>query len=130
MNSSLVAISTLVKSNIDERCLVNILMNISTTTLRDYLKLTNIYKSNSSKKKTNLVEMIVYGCITNKLDKNKIKAISIKEANQILNENKIVLKSLPGYGNAELKKKDMKPFEHDENNKEPCIKINDSLLKK
>ena len=130
MNSSLVAISTLVKSNIDERCLVNILMNISTIELWDYLKLTNIYKSNSSKKKTNLVEMIVYGCITNKLDKNKIEAISIKEVNQILNENKIVLKSLPGYGNAELKKKDMKPFEHDENNKEPCIKINDSLLKK
>ena len=130
MNSSWVAISTLVKSNADEKCLVNILMNISTIALRDYLKLTNIYKSNSSKKKTNLVEMIVYGCITNKLDKNKIEAISIKEANQILNENKIVLKSLPGYGNAELKKKDMKPFEHDENNKEPCIKINDSLLKK
>ena len=55
MNSSLVAISTLVKSNIDERCLVNILMNISTIELWDYLKLTNIYKSNSSKKKTNLV---------------------------------------------------------------------------
>ena len=84
MNSSLVAISTLVKSNIGERCLVNILMNISTTTLRDYLKLTNIYKSNSSKKKTNLVEMIVYGCITNKLDKNKIEDVSIKKANKIL----------------------------------------------
>ena len=84
MNSSLVATSTLVKSNIGERCLVNILMNISTTTLRDYLKLTNIYKSNSSKKKTNLVEMMVYGCITNKLDKNKIEDVSIKKANKIL----------------------------------------------
>ena len=84
MNSSLVATSTLVKSNIGKRCLVNILMNISTTTLRDYLKLTNIYKSNSSKKKTNLVEMIVYGCITNKLDKNKIEDVSIKKANKIL----------------------------------------------
>ena len=84
MNSSLVATSTLVKSNIGKRCLVNILMNISTTTLRDYLKLTNIYKSNSSKKKTNLVEMMVYGCITNKLDKNKIEDVSIKKANKIL----------------------------------------------
>ena len=126
MNSSLVATSTLVKSNIGKRCLVNILMNISTTTLRDYLKLTNIYKSNSSKKKTNLVEMIVYGCITNKLDKNKIEDISIKKANKILKENKIILKSLPGYGNAELKKTDMKPSKYNENNnKEPCIKIND-----
>ena len=84
MNSSLVAISTLVKSNIGERCLVNILMNISTIALSDYLKLTNIYRCNSSKKKTNLVEMIVYGYITNKLDKNKIEDISKKDANEIL----------------------------------------------
>ena len=82
MNSSLVAISTLVKSNIGERCLIIFLMNISSTALRDYLKVTNIYCSNSSKKKTNYTEMIVYGCITNKL--NKIEDISIKEANEIL----------------------------------------------
>ena len=50
MNSTLVAISTLVKSNIDERCLINILMNISTPALRDYLKLANIYTGKSSKK--------------------------------------------------------------------------------
>ena len=51
MNSSLVAKSTLVKSNITERCLVNILMNISTLALRDYLKVRNIYRGNSSKRK-------------------------------------------------------------------------------
>ena len=50
MNSTLVAISTLVKSNIGERCLINILMNISTPALRDYLKLANIYRGKSSKK--------------------------------------------------------------------------------
>ena len=55
--------------------------------------------------------MIVYGCITNTLDKNKIEDTSIKEANKIINENKIMIKSLLGYGNAELKKKDM-PFEN------------------
>ena len=124
MNSSLVAISSLVKSNIGERCLIIFLMNISSTALRDYLKVTNIYCSNSSKKKTNYTEMIVYGCITNKL--NQIEDISIKEANKILKENKIILKSLPGYGNAELKRKGMKPFKYDKNNnEEPCIKIND-----
>ena len=105
MNSSLVAIATLIKGNIGERCLINILMNISTPALRDYLKLANISKGNSSKKKTNLVEMIVYGCITNKLNKNEIDDISIKETNKILKEKEIILKSLPGYGNAELKKK-------------------------
>ena len=89
-------------------------MNTSTTSLRDYFKLANIFKSNSSKKKTNLVEMIVYGCITNKI--NKIEDISMKEANEILKENKIVLRSLPGYGSVGLKKKAMKPTKYDENN--------------
>ena len=114
MGSAVVVISILVKSNIGKRFLINILMNISTPALRDYLKLANIYRGNSSKKKTNLVEIIVYGHITNTntLDKNKIEDISIKEANKLIKENKIMLRSLPGYGNAELKKKDIVPFEN------------------
>ena len=109
MNSSFVAISTLVKSDIGEKCLINILMNISTQGLKDYLKSANIYKGNASKKKTDLVEMIVYGCITDKLNKKVLEDISTKQPNQILNKSKITLKSLPGHGNAELKKKDIKP---------------------
>ena len=114
MGSAVVVISILVKSNIGKRFLINILMNISTPALRDYLKLANIYRGNSSKKKTNLVEIIVYGHITNTntLDKNKIEDISIKEANKLIKENKIMLRSLPAYGNAELKKKDIVPFEN------------------
>ena len=63
MNSSLVAISTLVKSNIGEKCLINILMNISTQSFRDYIRLANIYKgtyTKKKKKKTDLIEMIVW----------------------------------------------------------------------
>ena len=71
-----------------------------------------MYKGNSSKKKTTLVEMIVYGCITNKLNKNEIEDISIKETNKILKENGIILKSLPGYGNTEVKRKDMNPCDN------------------
>ena len=82
------------------------------TCLRDYLKFANTYTGNSSKKKTSLVQMIVYGHITNTLEKNKIEDISIKEANKIIKENKIMLRSLPAYGNAELKKKDIVPFEN------------------
>ena len=59
MNSSLVAIGTLLKSNIDEKCLINFLMNVPNQALRDYLKFANIYKGNSSKKKPDLVEMIL-----------------------------------------------------------------------
>ena len=68
-----------------------------------------IYKGNASKKKNDLVEMIVYGCITDKLNKKVLEDISTKQANQILNKSKIMVKSLPGYGNAKSKKKDIKP---------------------
>ena len=68
-HSSFVSIATLVKSNLGEKCLINILMNISTNALSDYLECAKIYKGASSKKNTNLVEMIVYGHITNKINK-------------------------------------------------------------
>ena len=110
MNSSFVGISTLIKSDIGEKCLINFLMNISTQALRYYLECPNIYKGNSTKKKTDLIEMIVYGCITDNLNKEGIEDISSKQANQILNKSNITVKSLPGYGNAELKKKDIKTY--------------------
>ena len=97
MSSSFVAISTLIKSDIGENCLVNFLVNISTQALRDYLKSANIYKGEASKKKNDLIEMIVYGCITNKLNKEGTEDISTKQANQILNKSNISVKSLPGY---------------------------------
>ena len=64
MNSTFAAISTLIKSNIREKCLINLLMNVSTKGLKYYMKCASIYKGTSTKKKTNLIEMIVYGCIT------------------------------------------------------------------
>ena len=85
-------------------------MNISTQALRYYLECTNIYKANSTKKKTDLIEMIVYGCITDELNKEGIEDISSKQVNQILNKSNITVKSLPGYENAELKKKVIKTY--------------------
>ena len=119
MNSAFVAISTLIKSDIVQKCLINFLMNISAQALRDHLECANIYKGNSPKKKTDLIEMIVYGCITEKLNKKGIEDISTKQANQILSKNKIIVKSLPGYGNAELKKKEIKPYVKEK----PLLKI-------
>ena len=105
MNSSFAAISILKKSDIGEKCLINFLMNISAQALTDYLECANIYKGNSPKKKTDLIEVIVYGCITEKLNEKQIEDISTKQANQILSKSKIIKKSLPAYGNTELKKK-------------------------
>ena len=61
IHSSFVSIATLVKSNLGERCLINILVNISSDALKDYLECGKIYEGASSKKKTDLVRMIVYG---------------------------------------------------------------------
>ena len=86
MYSSLVAISILVKSNIGEKFLTNFLMNVSTSALRKYLKLANIYKGELTKKKAELTEMIIYGCITNSINKYEIKEISKDQANKILRD--------------------------------------------
>ena len=64
--------------------------------------------------------MIVYEYITNKVSKEPIKDISINKAMSILKEKDILIKSLPGYGNLGLKKKDIKPFVS-----EFSIKLND-----
>ena len=110
MNSTFPVISTLVKSTIGGKCLTNFLMNVSTRALTDFLECAYIYKGTSPKKKTDLIEMIIYGCITEKLRKEEIEDISINWANQILNKNNITVKPLPGYGNAGLWKKEIKPF--------------------
>ena len=47
------------------------------------------------KKKTDLVEMIVSGHITDKINKMRMEDISKKEAKQILRSNKILVKPLP-----------------------------------
>ena len=119
MNSSFAVISTLIKSNIGETCLINFLMNVSTQALRDYLECANIYKGTSPKKKSDLIEMIMYGCITQKLDKKEIVDKSTKQAHQILNKNNIIIESLPGFENAALRKKEIKPCV----NEKPFIKV-------
>ena len=73
MNSTFTVINTLVKSNMGEKCLINFSMNVSTKALRDYLECANIYKGTSPKKKTNLIELIIYGCITEKLNKKRLR---------------------------------------------------------
>ena len=80
MNSSFVAISILVKSNIGKKCLISSLINMSNHALMSYLELANVYKSNASKKKADLIEMIVYGHMNGKISKSEVKDISIDTA--------------------------------------------------
>ena len=79
--SSFVAIVSLLKSNLGEQCLINILINISTKALSDYLECAKIYKGASSRKKRNLIEMIIYGHITNEI--NKMNHVDIPKMSAI-----------------------------------------------
>ena len=85
-------------------------MNVSTKGLKYYLECASIYKGTLPKKKTHLIEMIVYECMTGTLNKKDLEDILVKQANQILNKNNITIDSLPGYGNMGLKKKEIKLY--------------------
>ena len=109
MNSTFVVISTLLRTNIEENCLIKCLMNVSTKRLINYLECAFIYKGTSPKKKTDLIEMIAYECITGTLNKKDIECISTKKTNQVQNKNNII-DSLIGSGDMGLKKEEIKPF--------------------
>ena len=66
-------------------------MNVSTKGLKYYLECASIYKGTSPKKKTDLIEMIVYGCMTGTINKKDIEDISINQVKQILNKNNITI---------------------------------------
>ena len=92
-------INILLKSNLSERCLVNALMSINNETLRDYLRLANVQDGNSNQRKSDLIEMIVYGYMNGKVSKKSLENISTSTAINILKGKRITIKSLPGYGN-------------------------------
>ena len=121
MNSSFACISLLVKSNISKPCLINFLNELSSKSLRSYLKLANIFDGNSNKRKSDLIEMIIYDYMNGKLDNKTIDDISTEKLISILKENGTVIKSLPGYGNISKRKKDIKSYA--ENNNKCGVKI-------
>ena len=123
MNSSLVCIGILVKSNISKLCLINFLNDVSSRALRAYLGLAEVYDGNANKKKSDLIEMIVYGCMNGKLKNKVVDEISVKRAYTILRENNINIKSLPGYGNMGLRKKDIKPYVENKSNEKLSVNI-------
>ena len=114
MNSSFVCISILVKSKLPKNCLINHVIEISNQSLRGCFRLAYIYDGNSNKKKCDLIEMIIYGCMNGKLKNMNINDISNNKVNTILKEKEISIKSLPGYGNLGMRKKDLKSYEENE----------------
>ena len=123
MNSSLVCIGILVKSNISKLCLINFLNDESSRTLRAYLGLAEVNDGNANKKKIDLIEMIVYGCMNGKLKNKVVDEISVKRAYTILRENNINIKSLSGYGNMGLRKNDIKTYVENKSDSKIAVNI-------
>ena len=119
MNSSLVCTGILVKSNISKLCLINFLNQVSSSALGKYLGAAKVYDGNANKKKIDLIEMIVYGKLKNKI----VEDISLKSALTILKEHNITIKSLPGYGNMRLRKKDTNPYVENKSDSKSAVNI-------
>ena len=107
MTSSFVCISILVKSKIPKNCLINYLNEVSSQSLRSYLGLANVYDGNSNKRKYDLIGMFIYGYMNGNLRYKSIEEISSNKVNTILRKKDISIKSLPGYGNLGLRKRDL-----------------------
>ena len=107
MNASFVMISVLVKSNLSDKCLISALYSIDSKALRNYLGIVEIYDSNISKSKSDLIEIIVYGYIKGKLKRDGVSDITLSSAFKVLKDKGIPVKTLPGYGNMKLKRKDI-----------------------
>ena len=80
---------------------------MSSQSFRSYLRLANIYDGNSNKRKSDLIQMIIYGYMNGNLRNKSIEVISSNKVNTILKEKDISIKSLPGYGNLGLRKRDL-----------------------
>ena len=75
------------------------------------------------RKKSDLIEIIVYGCMNGKLKNKIVEDISFNRAVTVLREHKISIKSLPGYGNMGLRKKDIKPYAENKNDGKTAVNI-------
>ena len=67
--------------------------------------------------------MIVYGCINGKFKNKTVENISLNRSITLLREHKINIKSLPGYGNMGLRKKDIKPCVENKSDGKPSVNI-------
>ena len=123
MNSSLVCTGIFVKGNIRKHCLIKFLNEVSGSALRNYLGAAEVYDDNANKKKSDLIEMIVYGCMNGKLKNKIVEDMSFNRAITILREHKIIIKSLPGNENMGLRKKDIKPYVENKNDGKSSVNI-------
>ena len=103
--SAFLCISTLLNSNIPHDYFISFLNRVESTNLKQYLRYANIYTGSKIKSKHELIEMIMYGFMCNKI--NDIPSIEVSDKHKfkkITEKCNIGIKKLPGYGNCNKRK--------------------------
>ena len=77
----------------------------------------------ANKIKSDLLEMVVYGCMNGKLKNKIVEDISFKRALTILIEHNTTIKSLSGNGNMGLRKKYFKPYVENKSDGKSSVNI-------
>ena len=105
--SAFLYIATLLNSNISHDELISVLYKVESSSLKQYLRYANIYTDSKTKLKHQLIEIIMYGFMCNKI--NDIPSIKINDKNKFKKKTKakcnIDIKKLPGYGNCNKRKR-------------------------
>ena len=99
-------IETLLNSNILHDNLISFLNKVVSTSLKQYLRYANIYTGSRIKSKHQLIEMIMYGFMCNKI--NDIPSIEVSDKDKFkkaIEKCKIDIEKLPGYGNCHKRKR-------------------------
>ena len=98
--SAFLCIATLLKSNVPKEHIIKFLKKVESDCLRQKLKLAKIYSGVSSKTKNQLIEMIIYGFMCDKIkDMGSIHDFDKNKFNALINKCNIVQNELVGYGN-------------------------------
>ena len=83
--SAFVCIATLLNSKTPRDQIISFLNTIQSNSLKQYLLYANIYSGVGPKTKNQLIEMIIYGCMCNKIkDIQSIESIDRNIADKIL----------------------------------------------
>ena len=98
-------IANLLNLNIPHDYLISLLNKVESTSLKQYLIYANIYNGSRIKSKHQLIEMIMYRCMCNKI--NDISSIEVSDKDKFkktIEKCNIDIKKLLGYGNCNKKK--------------------------
>ena len=106
--SAFLCMATVLNSNIPHDDLISFLNQVESTSLKQYLRYANVYTGSRIKSKIQLIEMIIYGFMCDKV--SDIPSIEVSDKNKFkktIEKCNTDIKKLPGYGHCNKRKRDL-----------------------